>query len=84
MRRLVEGQQAYTDYHAAQHSARYSTAYSVRTPSQSQKIYATNTCADDVPMSRVKFNANTEYAYLQNFKVLQSMPPSPYLPQCSY
>src|ERR1051325_6406057 len=24
-------------------------------------------------MSRVKFNANTEYAYLQNFKVLQSM-----------
>lgn len=27
-------------------------------------------------MSRVKFNVNTEYAYLQNFKVLQSMPPS--------
>jgi hypothetical protein len=27
---------------------------------------------DDVPMSRVKFNANTEYAYLQNFKILQS------------
>lgn len=27
----------------------------------------------DVPMSRVKFNVNTEYAYLQNFKVLQSM-----------
>lgn len=26
----------------------------------------------DVPMSRVKFNANTEYAYLQNFKILQS------------
>ncbi|KAF2621252.1 iron reductase domain protein [Macroventuria anomochaeta] len=26
----------------------------------------------DVPMSRVKFNANTEYAYLQNFKVLQN------------
>ena len=26
----------------------------------------------DVPMSRVKFNVNTEYAYLQNFKVLQS------------
>ena len=23
-------------------------------------------------MSRVKFNANTEYAYLQNFKILQS------------
>jgi len=26
----------------------------------------------DVPMARVKFNANTEYAYLQNFKILQS------------
>lgn len=24
-------------------------------------------------MSRVKFNVNSEYAYLQNFKVLQSM-----------
>ncbi|KAL4916310.1 calponin homology domain-containing protein [Aspergillus aurantiobrunneus] len=27
----------------------------------------------DVPMSRVKFNVNTEYAYLQNFKVLQNV-----------
>ncbi|KAK8219525.1 calponin homology domain-containing protein [Phyllosticta paracitricarpa] len=26
----------------------------------------------DVPMSRVKFNVNTEYQYLQNFKVLQN------------
>ncbi|KAL1633682.1 microtubule integrity protein mal3 [Neofusicoccum ribis] len=26
----------------------------------------------DVPMTRVKFNANTEYQYLQNFKVLQN------------
>ncbi|KAJ8117537.1 hypothetical protein OPT61_g1295 [Boeremia exigua] len=26
----------------------------------------------DVPMARVKFNANTEYAYLQNFKILQN------------
>lgn len=26
----------------------------------------------DVPMSRVKFNVNGEYAYIQNFKVLQS------------
>ena len=26
----------------------------------------------DVPMSRVKFNVNTEYAYISNFKVLQS------------
>lgn len=30
----------------------------------------------DVPMSRVKFNANTEYAYLQNFKILQSASPT--------
>jgi len=26
----------------------------------------------DVPMSRVKFNVNTEYGFLQNFKILQS------------
>ncbi|MCJ1284312.1 hypothetical protein MMC26_003643 [Xylographa opegraphella] len=26
----------------------------------------------DVPMGRVKFNVNTEYAYLQNFKILQN------------
>lgn len=26
----------------------------------------------DVPMARVKFNVNSEYAYIQNFKILQS------------
>ncbi|KAL8951413.1 MAG: hypothetical protein Q9222_002604 [Ikaeria aurantiellina] len=26
----------------------------------------------DLPMSRVKFNVNTEYAYIQNFKILQN------------
>ncbi|KAM3068677.1 microtubule integrity protein mal3 [Clarireedia jacksonii] len=26
----------------------------------------------DVPMAKVKFNVNTEYAYLQNFKILQN------------
>ncbi|KAI1339373.1 microtubule associated protein [Xylariaceae sp. FL0016] len=26
----------------------------------------------DIPMSRVKFNVNSEYAYVQNFKVLQN------------
>jgi len=26
----------------------------------------------DIPMSRVKFNVNTEYAYLQNLKILQN------------
>jgi microtubule-associated protein, RP/EB family len=29
----------------------------------------------DVPMSKVKFNVNTEWAYIQNFKVLQSESP---------
>lgn len=35
----------------------------------------------DVPMSRVKFNVNTEYAYIQNFKILQSesLPAAPSL-----
>lgn len=27
----------------------------------------------DVPMARVKFNVNTEYAYLSNFKILQNV-----------
>jgi len=31
-----------------------------------------NLTEEDLPMSRVKFNVNTEYAYLQNFKILQS------------
>lgn len=26
----------------------------------------------DLPMSRVKFNVNSEYAYLENFKILSS------------
>ncbi|KAK5048016.1 hypothetical protein LTR84_006206 [Exophiala bonariae] len=26
----------------------------------------------DIPMARVKFNVNTEYAYIQNFKILQN------------
>jgi len=30
--------------------------------------------AVDIPMSRVKFNVNSEYAYVQNFKILQSTP----------
>jgi hypothetical protein len=30
-------------------------------------------------MARVKFNVNTEYAYIQNFKILQSA-----LPQSSF
>lgn len=35
----------------------------------------------DVPMSKVKFNASGDYAYIQNFKVLQSTcVPSPRAP----
>lgn len=37
-------------------------------------MWLTSCLLVDVPMSRVKFNVNTEYAYLQNFKVLQSTP----------
>ena len=40
------------------------------------EIWLTYLGVDDVPMARVKFNANTEYAYLQNFKILQSISPS--------
>lgn len=29
-------------------------------------------CVGDVPMTKVKFNVNTEYAYLQNYKILTS------------
>jgi hypothetical protein len=44
----------------------------------------TNSYPDDVPMARVKFNANTEYAYLQNFKILQSTSLAPMMgPRCS-
>lgn len=39
----------------------------------------------DIPMARVKFNVNTEYAYLQNFKILQSAsnPPFSLPPFCT-
>lgn len=45
--------------------------------SLSMRTMANNMLPVDVPMSRVKFNVNTEYAYLQNFKILQSTPHRP-------
>ena len=36
----------------------------------------------DIPMSRVKFNVNGEYAYIQNFKVLQSKQSQPTRLRC--
>lgn len=58
--------------------------YRVCAPSYSILILVTDECSSaalcqvydsiflDLPMSRVKFNVNTEYAYIQNFKILQS------------
>lgn len=46
----------------------FRTSPSVQTLAQS----SANLAQEDLPMSRVKFNVNTEYAYLQNFKILQS------------
>lgn len=62
--------------------ARYSTASTVGFPflprvscpaQRSWYARLTRWCVGDVPMARVKFNVNTEYAYIQNFKILQSM-----------
>lgn len=67
--------------------AKYSTRFSVRPPRPylpfarniRKQLFSGRTHTDfnlrvlvDVTMNRVKFNVNTEYAYLQNFKVLQS------------
>lgn len=43
--------------------------------SESPRIYVVRELIRvvDIPMARVKFNVNTEYAYLQNFKILQSV-----------
>ena len=54
---------------------RYMTVSSVCLHSTSivWNLEAKQAYAEDLPMSRVKFNVNTEYAYLQNFKILQSI-----------
>lgn len=58
------------------HSARCLIRYSVSVLASISLLDRTLTYSRllsvDVPMSRVKFNVNTEYAYLQNFKILQS------------
>ena len=57
------------------HYVRYMTVSSVCLHSTLivQSLKAKQASAEDLPMSRVKFNVNTEYAYLQNFKILQSI-----------
>lgn len=50
----------------------YSKSPSISLPQARLAPRLTNSFLVDVPMSRVKFNVNTEYAYLQNFKILQS------------
>lgn len=63
-----------TDNEPGQHYVKYTTAFTVRLSSvklPAAAIFA-NRSEEDLPMSRVKFNVNTEYAYLQNFKILQS------------
>lgn len=41
-------------------------------PFSDSQLHTNMRSSEDLPMSRVKFNVNTEYAYLQNFKILQS------------
>lgn len=55
--------------------ARCWTLYSVRGQRPTDWRFDNDINAEsvvDMPMSRVKFNVNTEYSYLQNFKILTS------------
>ena len=60
-----------------EHYARYTTAFSVGISLSSDSLFVVRKeltwYSVDVPMSKVKFNVNTEYAYIQNMKILQSM-----------
>ena len=61
-------------YWPAQLCARFTIAFSVRKSAAVKRLkLQTSPESEDLPMSRVKFNVNTEYAYLQNFKILQSI-----------
>ena len=54
-------------------SVKSTTAFSVRVALRLALLTpADDGNLEDLPMNRVKFNVNTEYAYLQNFKILQS------------
>jgi hypothetical protein len=57
------------------HTARFLIQFSVSPASRllvtELDLHSVSPSLVDVPMARVKFNVNTEYAYLQNFKVLQ-------------
>jgi len=57
---------------AEPHYARYTTASSVILVPGLGFTQPADRFTVDVAMSRVKFNVNTEYAYIQNFKILQS------------
>ncbi|KAL8679191.1 MAG: hypothetical protein Q9224_001290 [Gallowayella concinna] len=56
-----------------QHYVKSTIASTVRPASVKLDIeIITHQNEEDLPMARVKFNVNTEYAYLQNFKILQN------------
>lgn len=61
---------------AEQRCARYMTAFIVQQLHKTVRVLLHHwRSTEDLPMSRVKFNVNTEYAYLQNFKLLTSEVP---------
>ena len=73
--RVIRGDKLTDFCYPARHIAKYSTASIVRSSTSKGCLRAClnlTLIAVDVPMSKVKFSVNTEYAYIQNFKVLQS------------
>jgi hypothetical protein len=71
-RRLPRGEQGFSDTHSSAALCQVFDSIFCKSHRPGMIPADSNQRADDVPMSRVKFNANTEYAYLQNFKILQS------------
>lgn len=70
----AEDQKTDDDIYIVLRCARFLTRSTVSTPRACYvaRMKDTKTCIVDIPMGRVKFNVNTEYAYIQNFKILQS------------